>query len=256
MKILIDAGHYGKYNRSTVVPEYYESEIMWKLQDYLCQALLLFKNTEVVTTRTDINENPSVYQRGRMSKDCDLMLSLHSNASQTEKTDRVDVYCPLDGRNNSHELGLRLATAVAELMDVSYGQIKTREGKQGEYYGVLRGAQDVDCPMYFLIEHSFHTNKRATEWLLNDENLKQLALLEADVIADWYGLEDNFIHGDVNGNGTIDARDYLLAKRIYFGRYTPTVAELRRCDINGNGKIDARDYLLLKRAFFGTYEIK
>ena len=60
--------------------------------------------------------------------------------------------------------------------------------------------------------------------------------------------------GDVNGNGKIDARDYLLLKRAYFGTYTLT-CDLEVSDINGNGKIDARDYLLLKRAYFGTYTI-
>ncbi|MBR5278187.1 MAG: hypothetical protein IKU23_02860, partial [Clostridia bacterium] len=61
--------------------------------------------------------------------------------------------------------------------------------------------------------------------------------------------------GDVNGNGKIDARDYLLLKRAYFGTYTLT-CDLEVADVNGNGKIDARDYLLLKRAYFGTYTIK
>ncbi|MBR5279143.1 MAG: dockerin type I repeat-containing protein [Clostridia bacterium] len=62
------------------------------------------------------------------------------------------------------------------------------------------------------------------------------------------------IVGDINGNGKIDARDYLLLKRAYFGTYTLTCAS-EAADINGNGKIDARDYLLLKRAYFGTYTI-
>ena len=61
--------------------------------------------------------------------------------------------------------------------------------------------------------------------------------------------------GDVNVNGKIDARDYLLLKRAYFGTYTLTCG-LEVSDINGNGKIDARDYLLLKRAYFGTYTIQ
>ena len=30
-KICLDAGHYAKYNRSPVVPEYYESVMNWKL---------------------------------------------------------------------------------------------------------------------------------------------------------------------------------------------------------------------------------
>ncbi len=60
--------------------------------------------------------------------------------------------------------------------------------------------------------------------------------------------------GDVNLNGKIDARDYLLLKRAYFGTFTLDCAD-EIADINGNGKIDARDYLLLKRAYFGTYTI-
>ena len=61
--------------------------------------------------------------------------------------------------------------------------------------------------------------------------------------------------GDVNANGKIDARDYLLLKRAYFGTYELTCDDAI-ADINGNGKIDARDYLLLKRAYFGTYTIE
>ncbi len=63
------------------------------------------------------------------------------------------------------------------------------------------------------------------------------------------------IIGDVNLNGKIDARDYLLLKRAYFGTFTLDCS-LEIADINGNGKIDARDYLLLKRAYFGTYTIE
>ena len=30
MKLCLDAGHYGKYNQSPVVPAYWESEFTWK----------------------------------------------------------------------------------------------------------------------------------------------------------------------------------------------------------------------------------
>ena len=40
-----------------------------------------------------------------------------------------------------------------------------------------------------ILEHSFHTNTRAAKWLLEDENLRKLAQAEADVIARWFGLE-------------------------------------------------------------------
>ncbi|MBR5278329.1 MAG: leucine-rich repeat protein [Clostridia bacterium] len=68
-------------------------------------------------------------------------------------------------------------------------------------------------------------------------------------------FENDFLKGDVNMNGKIDARDYLLLKRAYFGTFKLECPQ-EIADINGNGKIDARDYLLLKRAYFGTYTIE
>ncbi len=67
--------------------------------------------------------------------------------------------------------------------------------------------------------------------------------------------DSGYLIGDVNLNGKIDARDYLLLKRAFFGTYT-LKCELAVADVNCNDKLDARDYLLLKRAFFGTYTIK
>jgi len=75
----------------------------------------------------------------------------------------------------------------------------------------------------------------------------ELVITEAEV---------KYTVGDINGNGKLDARDYLLLKRAYFGTYKLDETEVLASDINGNGKIDARDYLLLKRAYFGTYTIK
>ena len=36
-----------------------------------------------------------------------------------------------------------------------------------------------------ILEHSFHTQTRATNWLLQDGNLQRLAVAEADAIAAW-----------------------------------------------------------------------
>ncbi len=59
--------------------------------------------------------------------------------------------------------------------------------------------------------------------------------------------------GDLNGNDEIDAVDYSLLKRVYFGTYG--VSDINVADINGNGEADAVDYTLLKRAYFGTYSV-
>jgi len=40
IKVCLDAGHYGKYNRSPAVSSYYESDMTWKLHNYLKKELV------------------------------------------------------------------------------------------------------------------------------------------------------------------------------------------------------------------------
>ena len=69
----------------------------------------------------------------------------------------------------------------------------------------------------------------------------------------FYISSEGPVTGDANGNGKVDARDYLLIKRAYFGTYYLSPEQIEICDITKNGKLDARDYILLKRIYFGTY---
>ncbi|MGM9658101.1 MAG: phosphodiester glycosidase family protein [Eubacteriales bacterium] len=61
--------------------------------------------------------------------------------------------------------------------------------------------------------------------------------------------------GDVNGNGTIDAADYLMTKRMFLGTFTPDAEQKWAADVDDNGSVNATDYLMIKRHFLGTYDI-
>lgn len=74
-RICLDAGHYGKYNQSPVVKEYYESDMNWKLHIYL-KAELENYGFEVITTRKEQAKDLGLYERGYKAKGCDLFLSL------------------------------------------------------------------------------------------------------------------------------------------------------------------------------------
>ena len=192
-KICLDAGHVGsKYNQSPVVKTYYESAMVWALHLKL-KAQLEARGFQVVTTRASIDTDLGVYERGTASKGCDIFISLHSNACGTESVDYPVVYRAYDNKNNVDTLALKLAKKVGELMGTTQaGRTATRKNSSGgEYYGVLRGARAVGTPYYMLIEHSFHTNTKATKWLSKDANLDTLAVAEADILAEFFGMESS-----------------------------------------------------------------
>ena len=192
-KICLDAGHVGsKYNQSPVVKTYDESAMVWALHLKL-KAQLEARGFQVVTTRASIDTDLGVYERGTASKGCDVFISLHSNACGTESVDYPVVYRAYDNKNNVDTLALKLAKKVGELMGTTQaGRTATRKNSSGgEYYGVLRGARAVGTPYYMLIEHSFHTNTKATKWLSKDANLDKLAVAEADILAEFFGMESS-----------------------------------------------------------------
>lgn len=189
MKICIDPGHYGSYNPGAV-KGYYEARAMWTISQYQKEFLMEYHNVQVVMTRTNSEKDLDLSSRGKKARGCDLFISNHSNACDSEGVDYPVVIRAFDNRNNSEVLGMRLSKAIASLMDTKQpARTWTRKHKGGEYYGVLRAARAVGCPRYYIIEHSFHSNKKACKWLMDKENLKKLAKAEVEEIAKYYGLK-------------------------------------------------------------------
>lgn len=194
--VCIDAGHYGKYNRSPVVPEYYESDMTWKLHQML-KAELEKLGIPAIATRADKNTDRGLVERGKASKDCDMFLSLHSNAASTEARNEVVAFYQVDDNcgemdEQSRELADLMAACVAKVMGVAYEcrAVKSSSDRDGngykdDYYGVLRGAHSVHTPG-IILEHGFHTNPEQARWLLDDANLQRLAEAEAATIAKWF----------------------------------------------------------------------
>ncbi len=186
MRICLDAGHYGKYNQSPCNKTYYESDMVWKL--HMIQKKYLEEyGVEVILTRTSQETDRKLYERGSASIGCDLFISNHSNAADKESVDYPVSYCAIDGRADG--IGIALAKCVERVMGTNQkSRIEHRSGSHGDYYGVIRGATAVGTPG-LILEHSFHTNSAATDWLLDDNNIDRLAKSEVETIAEFYGLK-------------------------------------------------------------------
>lgn len=205
--IVLDPGHYPKYNKG-VVGGYYEGDKMYTLTEYEKTALEAY-GFKVIITRKRANDM-DLYARGQVAVkngkgyDSVVFISNHSNASDNSSANGSEVFGSLY-LPDSEKLAVKLLTAVESTMDAvtgltsnSYRGVKTRQGNNGDYYGVIRGAVSgatstakakkgvVDFA--FIIEHGFHTNKKECSFLADDANLKKLAEAKAKVLAEYFGM--------------------------------------------------------------------
>ena len=192
IKICLDAGHYGKYNQSPVVPEYYESDMAWKLHLKIKKYLEDY-GIEVITTRKNQKKDMKLTERGKAAKGCNLFLSIHSNAATKESVDYPIAFVPING--SADKLGEQLAGCVEQVMVTKQsGRAEPKKSEKGnwDYYSVINGAASVGVPG-IILEHSFHTNTKATKWLMVDSNLDELAKAEAKVIAEYFKVTEKEI---------------------------------------------------------------
>lgn len=194
MKILIDPGH-GKKDNKGVYTEYREGTQMWKLAQKIIARLDEY-DCEVSCTRPSIDDNPLPEERGKMAKDADLFLSLHSNTpsssdkgkpSYEKTTGAIAFYSVV--RPKDKEFATKLAKLVADIMGTYSRGADDKAKKNGEdWYAVIRNAIAVGCDHPFIIEHGFHTNKHDCAFLLDDKGLEKLAEGEVQLITSYYHI--------------------------------------------------------------------
>ena len=245
IRIMLDAGHDNNRNVSPVYPSYNEATMAWKLQGYL-RAELEARGFEVGVTRATKATAMDVVARGKASKGYDLFISLHSNACATESVDRVSgIYLVGSGSVEavSKEIAEALCKRVTSVMGVRdaykiYNKVNPtdRNGDgliNDDYYGVLYGAHQVKTAG-LILEHSFHTNLKATKWLADDANIQKLAIAEAEVLASYFGSQPI----DKNGDPVEYNKETIASAKKYdknlAGTYTTTATINLRADANAN----------------------
>ena len=80
----------------------------------------------------------------------------------------------------------------------------------------------------------------------------------AELVADGKTLDYAVavVKGDTDGNGTVDATDYILIKKHFLSLTYLDGAYFAAADTDGNNAIDATDYIMIKRHILGISLLK
>ncbi len=196
--IVLDPGH-GQYNnKHTTKDGFYEGTQNFILACFLRDELTE-RGFEVIVTRKNIEDNPSLPERGELAGKLGaiMFLSLHSNAPGTAATPEtyptirgVETYYSITDEDKNAKIAKLLNDAVVKIMNSPDRGIKTRRHPDDEnldFYGVIRAGATSGCKQAFLIEHGFHTNPEDSAFLQDNNCLAALAKAEADVIYQVFG---------------------------------------------------------------------
>ncbi len=92
------------------------------------------------------------------------------------------------------------------------------------------------------------TKKKAEKW--------SPKIFELEVYCDSVIIgDDEYLLGDVTGDGEINSTDFMRVKRYYLGLYEMTETEKLAADVNVDGKIDSTDFTRIRRHFLGLYDL-
>ena len=237
IKICLDAGHDGKYNQSSVVPAYYESDFNWKLYTKLKVQLEQY-DIEVIGTRDNQNIEMGTKTRGRFAKDCAAFFSLHANWAERESADHVVIYEMLGKKK--HDLAVELAETINKTMGTKEKyDIRTKQKDSGgEWYGVLQGCEQVSNENGFILEHSFYSNKAMATWMMDDDNIGKLAEAEAAVIAKYFGVSKQMS----NNNSLKSAEKVVQQAQSWLGYNEADGSHKQIIDVYNSHRPLARGY--------------
>lgn len=185
LKIKIDAGHVDGWNTG-IDPRYKEGTRMFLLAQYEQDEFDKYNDVEVTLSRS-LKTNPSLYERCKAAAGYDLLLSDHTNANSNPDSNGVHIYEALD--RAQAEISHKLGKTIADTMGTSYRLLTRKDSNGANYYGILRYGVLFGIKIPLIIEHGYHTNAAQCKWLLNDSNLKILAVNKVRCIAEHYGLQ-------------------------------------------------------------------
>ena len=172
------------------------------MYDELCK----YGNVDVYLTR-DRDVELSLQQRVEYAQQvgADVLISVHYNASENHNFFGSEIFTSAYGQ--CYATGHSLAEKIMDEW-VSEGSIpkdiKTRLGKKGDYYGLIRRATASDIPA-IILEHGYLDNDRDYLRINNEMAWRRLGVLDATGVAKYYGLEKDTFKEEIGPEEGIEA---------------------------------------------------
>lgn len=192
IKMVLDPGH-KRDRRGGVI--FAEGENNYRYSLILKEELEKYNGIKVYNTRSNMDDDPSLYSRATMYGKVDLFWSIHSNAAgaSVRGTEIINSFTSVDDKLAQRHVKLISETLNTPNRGVKYSYYNNNTGNQvwtgryptrTDYLGVLR---DNPSPRKYLIEYVFHTNYEDSKVFV--DKARELARKEAKMVADYYGLK-------------------------------------------------------------------
>ena len=164
-----------------------------------------YGNVNVYITR-DYDAEVSLSRRVEFAEEvgADVIISIHYNASADHNFFGSEIFTSAYGE--CYGLGHALAETIMDEW-VAEGcipkDIKTRIGKKGDYYGLIRNGTNVGIPT-IILEHGYLDNDRDYQRIKNKEAWVRLGILDATAVAKFYGLEKGIVKEEIGPHVEIE----------------------------------------------------
>ena len=205
--ILIDPGHGGPASVATNLGACYgglqEKDITLVTAAALKAELEKYGNVTVYLSR-NADVAVDLKQRINLAKavGADAVVSVHFNASTNHLMYGSEVFVPCGTLySQGASLGNAIMTRWNSAGMVNKG-VKTRIGKSGDYYGLIRHGASAGIPT-IILEHGYLDNYHDLSKLDDAADWQKLAALDAQGIADYYGLKKGKTQASVSPKITV-----------------------------------------------------
>ena len=195
--VVIDAGHGGENEGANEYGDPIEKDMTLTTAFAMQRELERYDGVTVYMTRMG-DEDMSLAERAAFasSVNADFLFSLHYNASVEHNNFGSEVL--VSGETPYNAYGVQFGEIELKLLEEKgfYPRgVKAREGKNGDYYGLIREASSRGIPSV-IIEHCYVDQEIDRERCNTDGKQQALGVVDATAVAKYFGLKSSELNVD------------------------------------------------------------